>query len=114
MLLAAVYRRQTRPIARLMARYLGFAFLTPLGTLALLENEMGDVHLDRRQLNHSMGVIGAQGGPLAVTSRTWGWIDQVHLGGAEQGGASALVAVAPPAAAGGLAAVAFGLFVRRI
>ena len=40
--------RQARPIAGLMlARYLGFESLATAGTLALLEDEMGDVHLDR-------------------------------------------------------------------
>jgi hypothetical protein len=80
----------------------------------LLEDEMGDVHLDWRQLNHLMGVGGAEGDPLAVATSTWGRIDQVDLGWAEQGRASALVTFAPPAVAGGLASFAFGFCVRRI
>jgi hypothetical protein len=40
-------------------------------------------------------VVGAQGSPLVVATSTWGRIDQVHLGGDEQGGASALVLCVP-------------------
>jgi hypothetical protein len=51
-------RRQARAVASLMLRgHLGFEHLATSRTHALLEDEMADLHLDWRQLDHLMGVV---------------------------------------------------------
>ena len=42
---------------------------------------MGDVHLDRRQLDDLMGVIRREGDQLAMATGTRGGLDQAHLRG---------------------------------
>ena len=88
-------RRQARAIAGLMlAWHLGFERAATAATGALMQDEMGDVHLDRRQLDHLMGVVRRQRDQLAMATGTRGGLDQVHLGRAEQGGAGAGVPLA--------------------
>ena len=77
---------QARSITGLMrAGYLGFEGASTAATGALVQDEMVDVHLDRWQLNDLMGVVRCKRHELAVTAGTGAGLDQVHLGGAEQG-----------------------------
>ena len=105
-------RRPARAIAGLMrARYRGFESLATSGALALLEDDMGNVHLDRRQVDYWRGVVGGEGDPLVIATGTRVRLDQVYLGGAPQRRVGAHVAFAPPAFAAGLAPFAFGSLV---
>ena len=75
---------------------------------------MGDGHLDRRQLNDLMGVIRCQGYQLAMATGTGGGLDQVHLRGAQQGGAVARMARPSASCATGVAWLARGFLKRGI
>ena len=105
-----------RAIAGLMrAGHLRFEDTATTRTLALLEDEMGDVYLDRGQLDDLMGVIGRERDQLAMTTRTRGGLDDVDLGRAEQGGTGAAMAGSRTALAPfGLSWPALGLGEGRI
>ena len=75
---------------------------------------MADLHLDRRQLDHLMGVVRRERYQLAMATGTRGGLDQVYLGWCQQGGTRSLVARAPPTFARELAPLARGFFKRRI
>src|SRR2546427_4416519 len=98
----------------MLGGHLGFALLATPSTGALVEDEMGDVHLDRRQLNDLRGVRWRQGYPLAMATGTGGGLDQADLRWAQQGGAVARMARTSPSRATGGAWLARGLLKRGI
>ena len=90
--------RQAWAIAGLMrAGYLGFEGLATAATGALMQNEMMDIHLDRRQLNDLMRVVRCHRHQLAVAAGTGAGLDQVDLSRAEQRWPFAPVALLPAA-----------------
>src|SRR5215813_1324763 len=102
---------QARAIAGLMFTWhLGFEVSATSLALALLEHEVVDVHLDRWQCNHLMSVVRGQGYQLATA--TGAGLNEMDLGGAEQLGPVATMALLPAAFACGFFALAFG-FVER-
>jgi hypothetical protein len=71
---------QARAVARLMfGRHLGFEVATTSLTLPLLEHEMMDVHLNRWQCTHLVGVIGAQRYQVAMATGTGAGLNEMDL-----------------------------------
>src|SRR5215470_16050448 len=104
---------QARAIAGLMCTWHpGFEVSATSLALALLEHEVVDVHLDRGQFKHLMSVVRGQGYQLAMTTGTGAGLNEMDLGGAEQLGPVAAMALLPAAFACGFFALAFG-FVER-
>src|ERR1043165_5329715 len=104
---------QARAIAGLMFTWhLGFEVSATALALALLEHEVVDVHLDRWQFNHLMSVVRGQGYELAIAKAAGAGLNKMDLGGAEQLGPVAAMALLPAAFACGFFALAFG-FVER-
>jgi hypothetical protein len=77
--------------------------------VALLEDEMMNVHLDRRQLDDLMSVVGRQGNQGAMATGTGAGLDEMDLRGTQEGWPSAAMAFLPAACAAGGFALAFGL-----
>src|SRR5215510_14246990 len=75
---------------------------------------MGDVHLQRRQLDDLVGVIGCQGDQLAMATGTGGRLDQADLRRAQQCGTVARMARTRPAWATRGTGLARGLVKRGI
>jgi hypothetical protein len=72
--------RQARAITALMgAGYLGFESPSTAATGALMQDEMLDVHLDRWQFDHLVGVGGRQGNPLAMAAGTGSGLNKMDL-----------------------------------
>ena len=89
-------RRQARAITRLMlAGYLGFERAATAATGALMQDEMLNIHRDRWQLNHLMGVVRRKRHQLAVAAGTGTGRNQVHLSRAEQRGTFAGMPLSP-------------------
>ena len=51
--------------------------------VALLEDAMVNVHLDRRQLDDVMSVVGRQGNQVAMATGTGAGFDEMDLGGTQ-------------------------------
>jgi len=77
--------------------------------VALLEDAMVNVHLDRRQLDDVMSVVGRQGNQVAMATGTGAGFDEMDLGGTQEGWPSAAMAFLPAVGAAGGFALAFGL-----
>jgi len=77
--------------------------------VALLEDAMVNVHLDRRQLDDVMSVVGRQGNHVAMATGTGAGLDEMDLGGTQEGWPSAAMAFLPAVCAAGGFALAFGL-----
>src|SRR5919198_2057389 len=75
---------------------------------------MGDVQLNRRQLDDLMSVIRCQGDQLAMATGTGGGLDQVDLRRAQQGGTVARMARTRPSWATRATGLAWGLVKRGI
>jgi hypothetical protein len=69
---------------------------------------MGDIHLDRWQFDHLMGVIRRHRDQVAMATGAGARLKEMDLGGAEQGGAFATMALLPASFATGLAPLALG------
>src|SRR6266516_2717622 len=107
--------RQAWAIAGLMlGGHLGFEVFATPRTDTLVEDEMGDVHLHRRQLDDLMGVIWCQGDQLAMATGTGGRLDQADLRRAQQRGPMARMARTRPAWATRGTGLARGLVKRGI
>jgi len=76
---------------------------------ALVKDEVVDLHLDGRQLDDLMGVVGRQGNQVALATGTGARLDEMDFRGAEQRGPVATVIFLATAFAGGGFALAFGL-----
>ncbi len=79
-----------------------------------MEDEMGNVQVDRGQLNHLVGVVRRKRHQLTVSTGTRGGLDQVYLGWRQQGGAGTRMALASAAFASRCLPRALGFFERRI
>src|SRR5262249_57814062 len=89
---------QARAIAGLMFTWhLGFEGSATSLALALLEHEVLDVHLDRWQFNHLMGVVQGQGYQLAIATGTGAGLNEIDVGEAEQLAPVAALALLPAA-----------------
>ena len=89
---------QARAIAGLMRTgHLRFEVATTSLTLPLLEHEMMDVHLDRWQFNHLVGVIGAQRYQVAMATGTGAGLNEMDLGRAQERWPFAAMALLPAA-----------------
>src|SRR6266446_1400793 len=75
---------------------------------------MGDVHLDRWELDDLMGVIGRQRDQLPMATGTRGGLNQTDLRGTQQGGPVARMARTRPAWAARTTGLTRGLVKRRI
>ena len=75
---------QARAITGLLwAWHLRFELSSTALAVALLEDEMVDFHLDRWQLDHLMGVIGAQRDHVAMAAGTGAGLNEMDLGGTQ-------------------------------
>ena len=63
--------------------HLSFALSATSFTLTLLEDEMMDFHLDRRQLDDLMGLVGAERHQVAMATGTGARLNEMDLGGAQ-------------------------------
>ena len=50
-------------------------------TVSLVQQEVADLHVDGRQLDHLMGVVRRRGSKLTMTTHAGYRIDVLHLGG---------------------------------
>jgi hypothetical protein len=67
----------------MLAWYLRFELSATSLAVALLEDEMVNVHLDRRQLDDLMGVVGRQGNRVAMATGTGAGLDEMDLRGTQ-------------------------------
>ena len=106
---------QARAITRpMLAWHRRFEPSSAALTLALLQDEVVDLHRQGWQLDDLMGVVGPQRDQVAIATGTGAGLDEMDFGGAEQGGAFALMALLPTAFATGRSPLALGSVEGRI
>ena len=89
-------RRPTRAGAWRMVRgHLGLEQRATADTAALVQQEMGDLHVDGGQLDHWMGLVERGGDKRTLATGTRCWIEVLHLDGLKQSGAGARMAFSP-------------------
>src|SRR5262245_49199267 len=94
--------------------HLRFELASTSLALALLQDEVVDLHRDGRQLDDLMGVVGRQGDQVAMATGTGAGLNEMDLGGGKQGGPFATMALlSTPFPCGGFP-LPLGLAKRRI